>query len=68
MREIAADVDHRSKFVQADRDGDELLTFREWLSTQSRPANLEAHAYWAKFDTEGKGYLTTQEAFERRAA
>jgi hypothetical protein len=67
MHKIATDGDYRSKFIQADRDGDGVLTFREWLNTQSRPATLEAHAHWAKFDTEGKGYLTVQEAFERRA-
>jgi hypothetical protein len=59
---------HRSKFTQADADADGVLTRAEWLASLGAPADLAAHARWAKFDTEGKGFLTAQEAFERRAA
>jgi hypothetical protein len=42
--------------------------FAEWIASLGAPADLDARARWAKFDTEGKGFLTAQEVFERRAA
>jgi hypothetical protein len=57
-----------SKFTQADRDADGVLTFAEWIASLGAPADLDARARWAKFDTDGKGFLTAQEVFERRAA
>jgi hypothetical protein len=65
---LRIEVPSRSKFTQADRDADGVLTFSEWIASLGAPADLYARARWAKFDTEGKGFLTAQEVFERRAA
>jgi hypothetical protein len=55
-------------FAKADND-DGIITFGEWALSQAveggSPKALAEH--WAKFDWEDKGYLTFQEANERRA-
>ena len=56
-------------FTKSDLNGDGIITFGEWALSQAveggSPKALAEH--WAKFDWENKGYLTFQEAYERRA-
>jgi hypothetical protein len=65
---IVADSDH---FGKADHSGDGKLTFLEWAlrdeGVRSDAALAPLAKHWAKFDVEGKGYLTEEEAFSRRA-
>lgn len=57
----------RHEFSQADANGDGKLTFLEWAAPLDAAADIAAMAArWADFDWEGKGYLTQEEAFERK--
>ncbi|KZP23352.1 hypothetical protein FIBSPDRAFT_1043047 [Athelia psychrophila] len=58
----------KQRFSQADANGDGKLTFLEWAAPSDTAADTAATAAkWADFDWEGKGYLTQEEAFERKA-
>lgn len=56
-------------FAKSDLNGDGIVTFGEWALSQAveggSPEVLAEH--WAKFDWEGKGYLTFREVYERKA-
>jgi hypothetical protein len=56
-------------FAEADLNDDRKITFGEWVLSQAveggSPMALAKH--WTKFDWEEKGYLTFQEAYERKA-
>jgi len=58
------------KFSAADANGDGKVTFLEWVRSPSA-ASLDSlpvvAAHWEKFDVEGKGYLTEEEALLRLA-
>ncbi|KAF8883220.1 hypothetical protein BD779DRAFT_877728 [Infundibulicybe gibba] len=57
-------------FKAADLNHDDLLTFGEWISTVSIHAALGQSvllAHWNKFVSEGKDYLTREEAMLRLA-
>jgi Ca2+-binding EF-hand superfamily protein len=56
-------------FAEFDLNNDGKITFGEWILTQTMEGgNVKALAdHWTKFDWEGKGYLTFQEAYERKA-
>jgi hypothetical protein len=59
---------HSVAFAEADLNDDRKITFGEWVLSQAveggRPMALTKH--WIKFDWEEKGYLTFQEAYERK--
>ncbi|KAF8885954.1 hypothetical protein BD779DRAFT_1673396 [Infundibulicybe gibba] len=57
-------------FNAADLNHDGLLTFVEWISTVSTHAALGQSVlltHWNKFVSEGKDYLTREEAMLRLA-
>lgn len=56
----------RGKFIVADNDGDGMLTFQEWYTFSTANTRRELAAKWALYDTEGKGFLTMEEAYERK--
>ena len=61
-------------FSAADTNGDGKLTFAEWRdspvcsSFKNLKSNEELSEMWAKFDIDNVGYLTKQEAINRKAA
>lgn len=50
-----------------DANGDGLFTFFEYLNINPTTSAGEALDRWVKFDWERKGYLTFEEAYERKA-
>jgi hypothetical protein len=55
--------------MSADSNGDGMLTFDEWFtySNGSEDKRENMALGWSQYDTEGKGYLTREEAYERVA-
>lgn len=63
-------IDARNEFSTADANGDEVLTFLEWVNHKSDPQDMALGMLaqrWALYDVEGKGYLTKHEALHRKA-
>ena len=59
----------RSQFHFADTNGDNLITFSEWALATAEPSSelQRLLSRWAAFDVEGKGYMTKEEAYHRKA-
>jgi hypothetical protein len=61
----------RHKLTALDENQDGLLTFLEWAQSREAFENLswkKLAERWAQYDWEGKGYLTVDEAINRKAA
>lgn len=57
----------RHEFSRADANSDGKLTFLEWAAPLNMATDIAVLvARWADFDWEGKGYLTEEEALERK--
>jgi hypothetical protein len=59
-------------FAITDTNGDGQMSFLEWCSSPVRPSfknenHLVLYGQWAKYDTANVGYLTRDEAVNRRA-
>ncbi|KAL3426657.1 hypothetical protein PVAG01_00166 [Phlyctema vagabunda] len=74
LRSVSDDGDEKrksgNKFDDADEDKDGKLSYLEWVTYTAgdRLVNLtEAKERWALFDKEGKGYLSKDEAYKRKA-
>ena len=67
LRPFASDL-----FAIADKNGDGKMTFVEWRdspvrSTSNGETSASLAEIWAKYDTENVGYLTEDEATNRKA-
>jgi Ca2+-binding EF-hand superfamily protein len=63
---------HRDLFAVTDTNGDGKITFNEWRdsavrSTSNNENNATLFETWANYDTANIGYLTEDEAVNRRA-
>lgn len=58
---------YSNKMFELDANGDGLLTFVEYLNMSSMTTVEQTMERWVKFDFERKGYLTFDEAYERKA-
>lgn len=60
-------VPYSKKMKELDANGDGLVTFVEYLDMSRMTTVEQAMERWVKFDFERKGYLTFDEAYERKA-
>lgn len=62
---------YRHKFTALDENQDGLISFLEWAQSRDAFASLSLEVLaqrWNQYDLEGKGYLTMNEAMNRRTA